>query len=276
MSNRSTAARRWLLGLVVAITVSASVSSCGDDDDDAADTTTSSVDGSDTSTTTDPSSTTSTTVPTSTTSATSTTTTTSTPTTSGLPGEPFVAFAEDGDILAVVGVAHDDKLNIREGPGTDQALLTRVGPLEDDLTATGRARSLSRSIWYEVSTSDGITGWANTSFLAFMGGTDDATAEFLDGDDPSVTETMQQMGELVAAGFASTDPASDVVQSVAPTRGDLHEVTYDVIGIGDDSVAGFRLHVFATSNGDNDEGFTLKTIERTTFCWRGLAGELCV
>ncbi len=271
MPIRSTTARRWILSLLIVVTVS--VSACGDDDDDAADTTTSSVDDTTTSDTTDPSSTTSTTVASSTTSTTSTTTTT---TTSGLPGEPFVGFAEEGDVLAVVGVAHDDKLNVREGPGTDQALLTRVGPLEDDLTATGRARSLSRSIWYEVSTADGITGWARTSFLAFMGGTDDATAEFLDGDDPPVTETMQQMGELVAAGFASTDPASDIVQSVAPTSGDLHEITYDVIGIGDDSVAGFRLHVFAVSNGDSDEGFTLKTIERTTFCWRGLAGELCV
>jgi len=268
MRTRSLTGRRWLLSLLVVITVSASA--CGDSDTDTADTTTSSVDDTATSETTD------TTGTTSTTASTTTSTTSTTPTTSGLPGEPFVGFAEDGDVLGVVGVAHDDKLNIREAPGTDQALLTRVGPVEDDLTATGRARSLPRSIWYEVATVDGITGWANSSFLAFVGGVDDATAEFLDGDDPSVTETMQQMGELVAAGFASPDPASDIVQSAAPTSGDLHEITYDVIGIGDDSVAGFRLHIFAVSNGDNDEGFTLKTIERTTFCWRGLAGELCV
>ena len=175
-----------------------------------------------------------------------------------------------------MGVAHDDKLNIRERPGTDQALLTRVGPLEDSLTATGRARMLTQSIWYEVSTDDGITGWANSSFLGFMGGVDDATAEFLGGGDLPVTETMQQMGELVAAGFTSTEPGTRVVQSVAPTTGDLHEITYDVIGLADDATAGYRLHIFATPNGDSDEGFTLKTIERTTFCLRGLAGEFCV
>lgn len=268
MPTSSLARPRWILSLLVVMAMTATA--CGDDDSDAADTTTSSVDGTETSGTTDTSSTTSSST------TTSTTTTTTTSTTSDLPGEPFVGFAEDGDVLAVMGVAHDDKLNIREGPGTDQSLLTRVGPLEDDLTATGRARILTRSIWYEVSTNDGITGWANSSFLGFMGAVDDATAEFLDGGDPPVTETMQQMGELVAAGFASTDPASDIVQSVAPTSGDLHEVTYDVIGIGDDSVSGYRLHIFAVSNGDSDEGFTLKTIERTTFCGRGLAGELCV
>ncbi|MDH3302832.1 MAG: SH3 domain-containing protein [Acidimicrobiia bacterium] len=245
---------------------------CGDDTTETSDTTTASVDGS-----VDSTDTTDTTGQSSTTTTTATTATTqSSTTTTGLPGQPFEGFAKDGDVLAVVGVAHDDKLNIREGPGTDQALLTRVGPLEDSLTATGRARALSRSIWYEVSTDDGITGWANSSFLAFMGGVDDATAAFLDGGTPPVTETMQQMGELVAAGFTSTEPGSRVVQSVAPTAGDLYEITYDVIGIGDDAVAGYRLHIFAMSNGDSDEGFTLKTIERTTFCMRGLAGEICV
>ncbi len=261
MPDRSFVGRSWFLAVLVgfaAVTVLAAA--CGDDDTDAGDTTTSSSDGTDTSGTT----------------VTSTTTSTTSTSTTGLPGDPFDGFAEDGDVLVVMGVAHDDKLNIREGPGTDQALLTRVGPIEDDLTATGRARILSRSIWYEVSTADGITGWANASFLSFMGGVDDATAEFLDGGDPPVTETMQQMGELVAAGFASTDPESDIVQSVAPTTGDLHEITYDVVGIGDDSATGYRLHIFATANGDSDEGFTLRTIERTTFCGRGLAGELCV
>lgn len=274
MPTRSLAGWRWILSLLVAVTLVAAA--CGDDDGDSADTTTTSVDGSETSETTDSSSTTTSSTTSSTSTSTTTSTTSSTTTTGDLPGEPFEGFAEDGDVLAVMGVAHDDKLNIREGPGTDQALLTRVGPLEDDLTATGRARILTRSIWYEVSTSDGITGWANSSFLAFMGGVDDATAEFLDGGDLPVTETMRQMGELVAAGFASTDPASDIVQSVAPTSGDLHEITYDVVGIGDDSVSGYRLHIFAVSNGDNDEGFTLRSIERTTFCGRGLAGELCV
>lgn len=266
--------RRFLMVLALVVALALTVVACGDDGDgdDASATTTTTVDDTGTSaTSTEPPTT-----------ATTTTTTTTAPTTSptsqttDLPGEPFDGFANDGDVLAVIGVASDDKLNIREGPGTDHALLTRVGPLENELTATGRARLLSRSIWYEVSTTDGITGWANSSFLGFEGAVDDATAEFLDGDAAPVAETMQQLGELVAAGFASTDPESRVVQSVAPTAGDLHEITYDVIGIGDDATLGFRLHIFAVSNGDSDEGFTLRTIERTTYCGRGLAGELCV
>lgn len=268
-----------LLALLIALALVAA--SCGDDGDDAAtdDGTSSSVDGTDSSDTdgtdtTDGDDSTTTAADTTTTASGSSSSSATVPT-NDLPGDPFEGFAQEGDVLAVVGVAHDDKLNIREAPGTDQALLTRVGPLEDSLTATGRARALSRSFWYEISTDDGITGWANIAFLAFLGVVDDATAEFLDGGELPVTETMEQMGQLVAEGFASTDPQSDIVQSVAPTVGDLAEVTYDVIGIGDDAAVGYRLHVFATPNGDSDEGFTLKSIERTTLCGRGLSGELC-
>ncbi len=274
MTNPTQTQRRRALGLVAIIAALALfVVACGDDTTETSDTTTTSVDGTDTTTDTDTSDTTDA-VTTATTATTATSQSSSA--TTGLPGEPFEGFAKDGDVLAVMGVAHDDKLNIREAPGTDQALLTRVGPLEDNLTATGRAQALSRSIWYEVSTADGITGWANSSFLGFVGSVDDVTSAFLDGGDPPVTETMQQMGELVAAAYVSTEPGSRVVQTVAPTAGDLHEITYDVIGVGDDSTGGYRLHIFAVSNGDNDEGFTLTSIERTTFCMRGLAGELCV
>jgi hypothetical protein len=211
-------------------------------------------------------------------SSTGSTASTSSSTTGGtdttLPGEDFDGFVGDGDVVAVVGVAHDDVLNVRAGPGADQDIVTTAGPTADDLVGTGRARLLSSSIWYEV-TVGGVTGWVNSSFVAFQGGVDDATSEFLGGDPPITAETMADLGQEVADGFASTDPASNVVQSVAPSVGDLGEVTYDVIGLGDDAVAGYRLHVFGTPD-EGGEGFGLKSIERTTFCTRGLSGELCV
>ena len=177
-------------------------------------------------------------------------------------------------MFAVVGVAHDDVLNIRAAPGTDQAIVAEAGPTADDLVATGAARQLSASIWYEV-TVDGVTGWASVAFVSYVGGTDDATSEFLAGRPPLEAETMVDLGEEVAAGFASEEPASRIVQSVAPTVGDLGEVTYDVIGIGDDSVAGYRLHLFAAPI-EGGEGFVLTSIERTWLCLRGTDGELCV
>lgn len=190
-----------------------------------------------------------------------------------MPGQPIDGFARQGDVLAVIGVAHDDVLNIRELPGTDQSVVASADPTADDLVATGDARELPASIWYEVTT-DGVTGWAGFSFLAFVGPTDDATAEFLDGAALPEAETMVELADLVAAGFASEDPPSKIVQSVAPSVGDLGEISYDVIGIGDDAIAGYRLHIFATPT-DSSDGFALKSIERTTFCTRGVNGELC-
>ncbi|MEL7158695.1 MAG: SH3 domain-containing protein [Actinomycetota bacterium] len=206
------------------------------------------------------------------------TTSSATATTTGgettLPGEPFEGFVEAGNVLAVFGVAHDDQLNLRAAPGTDQAIVARAAPTADDLVATGRARTLPRSIWYEV-TLDGVTGWSNARFLAYIAATDDATAEYLADVERPSAPTMSELGVVVADWFATEDPDSDIVESVAGSVGDLGEVTVDVVGIGDDAVAGYRLHIFAEPDPAGDR-FDLRTIERTWLCWRGTAGELCV
>ena len=193
-----------------------------------------------------------------------------------LPGEDIDLFIDEGDVLAVVGVADDDELNVRQAPGADQPILTSAGPTADDLVATGRARQLPASIWFEV-TVDGQTGWVSSSFVAFLGGTTDDTARYLaevaNGVAPGA-ETLTDLGRLVAEGYASDEPPSEIVQTVAPSVGDLGEVTYDVVGLGDDAVRGVRLHIFATED-DSGEAFTLRTIELTTLCTRGVAGELC-
>lgn len=48
--------------------------------------------------------------------------------------------------------------------------------------------------------------------------------------------------------------------------GDLGEVTWEVLGLADDSVWGLRLHVFGTPVPD---GFSLKSVEQTDLCLRG-------
>ncbi len=201
-------------------------------------------------------------------------TTTSTP--PDLPGEPIDFGPAAGDVLGVVAVAHDDVLNFRAAPGTDQEILGTLPPLTDDLVATGNARQLPQSIWYEL-TWQGVTGWASAAFLAYLGGTDDTTSQLIDilGETPE-TETMTELGLLIAETLASTDPPSRIRLSVAPTVGDLGEVTYDVVGLGDDSVMGIRLHVFGTPS-ESGEGFVLKTVEQTLLCARGVTdGGICV
>lgn len=190
-----------------------------------------------------------------------TTTATTIPTT--LPGESFDIGPVAGDVLGVVGVAFDDVLEVLALPGEGEDVVTTLGPLADDAVATGRARSFSSAVWFEV-TANGATGWANAAFLAYIGSTTDTTAAVVGelGGVPSAA-SMLELGGIVAATAASVDdPVSRVTVAVAPSEdGDLGEVTYDVVGLADDSVVGVRLHVFGTPT-DAD-------LPRSASCKRG-------
>ncbi len=202
-----------------------------------------------------------------------TTTTAIAATTTTLAGVPIDFGPASGDVLAVVGIAHDDVLNVRAAPGAFNPILDTIEPT-GTATATGTARDLGRAIWFELDSGDAV-GWSNLSFAAYTGGTDDATAEVVSllGVIPTA-ESMEALGLIVAMSLASSEPPSRILMSVAPTLGDLGEVTYDVIGLGDDSVYGYRLHVFGEAVQD---GFSLLTLDRTVLCSRGVdADGLCV
>lgn len=253
------------------------LAACGDSDDPAAPTTTTEA----------PDASTTTSVTTSATSSSSTSApvgsteppTTTTPPVSStvLAGEPIEIGPQPGDILAVVGVEHDDVLNVRAGPGADQEIIATMTPTQDDAVSRGKARLLPGSIWFELDTA-GVTGWVNSRFVGYLGATDDATAELTAANGGALpeAETMLQLGQEVAALVASTDPPSRITQTVASSVGDLGEIVMDVVGIGDDAVLGFRLHVFAFPPEVADGPFTVKSVERTVLCGRGVSDGLCV
>jgi hypothetical protein len=195
-----------------------------------------------------------------------------TPTTGagGLPGDPIDFGPAAGDVLAVIGVAHDDVLNLRAAPGADQEILAGIPPLHDELSALGQTRELPRSFWIEIEY-QATTGWVNLSFVGYLGDTFDATSAIVDelGHLPSAP-TMLELGESVAGVLGSEEPPSELVVTVAPRDGDPGEVTFDVIGIGDDAVRGLRAHVFGSpENG----GFVLDTVEVTSLCGRGVTDD---
>lgn len=193
--------------------------------------------------------------------------TTTTGTSSGLPGEPIDFGPAEGDVVAVVGVAHDDVLNLREGPGADQGILEGIPPLYDSLTAQGRTRQLTSGAMWILVDYAGTDGWVNLRFIAYLGNTSDITAAVVEdfGDVPG-GETMLDLGRAVAESLAG-DISADIVISVAPTIGDLGEVTFDVTGFEDDSVRGSRIHVFGQPI---DEAFVLDSVEATPLCARGV------
>ena len=215
-------------------------------------------------------------------------------TAAALPGEPSEFGPSAGAGLSVVGIRHDSALNLRDIPngavvarldnvmdgGRDPAVYVRQ-PNSDDLiatvdllagvVATGNTRQLPTTIWHELQVGD-LLGWASGTYLAAAGGTDDATAAVVDtlGELP-VADTMDELGLEVAQIMASLEPRSSVVVSgAADFSGDLGQVTIDVVGIGDDSVRGFRLAIFAHPaenwTPDDPGPFTLKSVERTVLC----------
>ncbi len=245
-----------------------SLAACGSDGDDAASTTVEE-------TTTTAGETTTTTAE-GTTTVEETTTTEGTTTSSGLPGEPIDFGPRAGDTLAVIGVSFDDVLNVRRVPGTGGDIVDTLAPLADDLTSLGNTRDVSPGFWIELGTGD-ATGWVNLTFVGYLGVVTDETAAVVAGlGEIPVAETMVDLGTLVAETFASEDPASTIVQVTAPSVGDLGEVTYDVIGLGDDAQVGWRIHVFGAAE-EGGEFFGLKSAEVTALCGRGVTEDgLCV
>ncbi len=193
-----------------------------------------------------------------------------------LPGDPFDIGPAEGDVVAVVGVAHDDVLNLRDGPGVGYEPLLGLDPLADDLVATGRHRLLESSIWTEL-IADGVTGWANSRYIGYLGGVDDLTSSVVAemGVIPEA-ETMLDLGTMVAESFRVDEGGFRSEMVIPPTVGDLGEVTFDVVGLLDDAQLGWRLHIFGQPT-EGGEGFSLKSVEGTALCGRGVTDDgLCI
>ncbi|HLT97257.1 MAG TPA: SH3 domain-containing protein [Acidimicrobiia bacterium] len=200
--------------------------------------------------------------------------TSTTPATDDLPGERIEFGPGAGDTVAVIGVRHDDVLNLRALPDPGSEILSEIPPRAENLTALGHTRDIGQAFWIAVE-HEGVEGWVNFAFIGYLGQVTDETATILDdlGERPTAA-TMEDLGSIVAESLATEAPDSDIVMSGPATTGDLGEVIYDVIGIGDDAVVGFRLHVFGEPGAD---GFSLRTVEVTTLCGRGVTDDgLCL
>jgi hypothetical protein len=206
-------------------------------------------------------------------SATQPTGTTQTSTGAALPGERQDIPPHAGAKLAVAGVAANDTLKVRSRPGTEFNVVLELPPTAMNAIATGHNRSLGEAgSWSEI-TVEGRTGWANTSFLLQPGEVNDITAALFPTPPERPTEkTMLELGQHVARIRAGQDPVADFVVVESPTVGDVGEITVDIVGVGDDSVGGERLKIFAEP-GSRGASFTVRSVEATTFCRRGVTPE---
>lgn len=203
--------------------------------------------------------------------------TTQSSTDAALPGERQDIYPYEGAKLAVAGVAANDTLKVRSGPGIEFNVVFELRPTDTNATATGHNRALREAgLWSEI-VADGRTGWADSSFLLQPGEVNDITAALYPTPaDRPTAKTMLELGRAVARTRAGDDPEADVVVVDGPTTGDVGEITVDIVGVGDDSVGGERLKIFAEPASDR-RSFTVRSIEATTFCRRGVVeGGLCL
>jgi len=201
-------------------------------------------------------------------------------TTTTLPGTPYTGPGPHaGDLVAVVGVAHDDVLVVRDGPGTGYDATDSLEPVTMNIPVTGDARLLTNSIWYEIDLA-GESGWVNGSFIGLSGSTANATAEVLAMlGDPLTDDDLLALGATIANAFLGDEGGGWIALVALPGAGPPSagpSVTYDVIGITDDAVKGYRLVIHATRDGASGP-FVLDSVDRTYICLRGVDGDgLCV
>lgn len=74
------------------------------------------------------------------------------------------AEASKGVTYAVIGVAADDVLNVREKPDAASKKVYSYGPTGKNIRATGQHQEKGATPWVEVAF-DGGTGWVNRLFL---------------------------------------------------------------------------------------------------------------
>lgn len=171
-----------------------------------------------------------------------------------LPGAEAESTLEPGDLLAVVGasegvthwlVAFPDGLDVER----------ELDPLDTGLEALGHAWEVDGVLW-ELMLFEEREGYFPRSMLAFIGEPDDVTELYADINLGSVEE--------LGAEIAGEIEATEMILVALP--GAL-ELIYDVIGMEDDSVAGYRVRVVAV---EESGGFAPELVERTPLCSRGL------
>jgi hypothetical protein len=182
--------------------------------------------------------------------------------TTTIPGREVASSFHSGDRLGLIGVEKDSPLSLAPIPGETVGGLELVAT-EDRLVATGVARQVGEIAWEQMQVA-GQKGYLPRPKLAFLGDPEDVTHLYSMVSD----DTVRDLGYEIAAEIEATRIV--LVAEPGPS-----EVVYDVVGLEDDAVAGYRIRVVARVAGD--ELLSPALVERTPMCTRGTSDEgLCL
>jgi len=112
----------------------------------------------------------------------------------------FVAVpSEPTTTLSVIGVADDDVLNVRSGPGVANEVIGSLDPDATGLTHTGATTRVDGEVWWEILTPspDSETGWINRRFVAVV------------ADVEAVTGLAEEVVSLASIALSDFGPGPD-------------------------------------------------------------------
>ena len=90
---------------------------------------------------------------------------TATSTASPIPIDTPVPGTAESEPYAVVGVASDDLLNVRSGPGVDRPVVGTIPFYGMDVRVAGKGQQAGDALWVPVRYQD-VAGWVNNNYLA--------------------------------------------------------------------------------------------------------------
>lgn len=193
-----------------------------------------------------------------------------------------------GEVLDVVGVRYDDVLNIRDQANASSSIVATAAPFaaNPQLISGGEGLLINGGAWWKL-TVNGTPAWANASFLGQVSpNTEDLMPTLTTNMSSTTSADLNALIVDIAAALAA-GPTPSVVLSTEPVGLDAigSEATIDVLGIGDDSVMGWRIrilfnNVFDDINAQNPQliGVELVAADGFPICHRGLQASsgLCI
>lgn len=161
--------------------------------------------------------------------------------------------------LSVVRVQRGDRLNVRSAPVADAKVVKRLRPQTYGLVPTGE----EKAGWLQVRIA-GATGWVKREYVGYIGA---ATSHATRVPALDIAATRRELAAKAATalGLGSSPVFVRVKHPV---------VVVDLLGEGDDSVAGTRLRIVLEFG---EAGFQVKEAASRPICSRGLTPEgLCL
>lgn len=200
-------------------------------------------------------------------------------------GKTFDYGPDKGQPLYVVGVEHNDQLNIRNTPDANANILIQVPPLAPPLYSLGQGWQLpSGAIWWQVESNDGQNsnlGWANLKYLAALGASIDITEKLSEIKNTKI----ENLANVIASTLTNNKMANNIVV-IEPAHGIDAQggaMQFDLLGFADDSVRGERIRVvfdFVWDETGAVRRITDQAIIRTAFstpiCVRGVNDGICI